>query len=103
MPIRIVTTRRGSRPAFFCDACGAEIKRADRGNYHWRTEDEADPTGTPLFFSCKTLECSRSVDRRYKTACCVGLAGFLFFLAHNMKFDMAKARKHEEMFPGGFF
>jgi hypothetical protein len=88
MPIRIVDAGRCSRPAFFCDACGEEIKRADDGNYHWRGADEK-PRGAEIYFSHK--RCCITVDRARATESCMGLDDFLFFLTHNTKCDLKKS------------
>jgi hypothetical protein len=96
MPIRIVDSKHGSRPAFFCDACGEEIKRADDGNYHWRWRDEEARGGAHPYFSHK--RCCLAVDRAEKTSSAMGLDDFLFFLTHNTKCDLKKAKAKALMF-----
>lgn len=85
MPLKIIETKKGARPAIFCDCCGQEIDDVEKGNYHW-TEDPARADCGVLYFSCKS-GCCMYVDRVHNTPCCLELSDLFYLLTNNLRFD----------------
>jgi hypothetical protein len=92
MPIITKLENSTCRPAFICDHCQHEIKRAEDGNVYFSLDNEL-----PVLFSHRTPECNQGVEDQFKVAGFDNLNTWLAFVVNNLKPDMDRAQANANL------